>query len=117
MIELRLPNQNLLDLVKQGVEEIKNNPCEFDTYTTKSFIAATQENMDTYFDNLENERKGINLKDGISPQTEFWMFEKNKFVGFLTPHLICFLAMEAEKTKFEIAFHALFDLFCRLFYI
>lgn len=84
MLKLVLPNKECSEKVKPGIQEIKENPADFDTYAVKLFIAAIDEDRADYFDRLEKERLGIDLKPGIVPQTELWLMDEDKFIGLFT---------------------------------
>lgn len=82
MIELKQPDKNLLEQVKKGAKEIKEFPSPFDILIVKRFFQAWSNDFKTYFEEIEKERKGIDLPEGFVPQTVFWLFDDDVFVGF-----------------------------------
>ncbi len=82
MLELKTPNKELLPLLRTGIDEIKSSPTPFEIYTVKVFLDALERDMASYFDNLEKHSQGLNLDKGFSPESVFWLFDDETFVGF-----------------------------------
>ena len=74
-IQLVFPNEKYLDSYKKAIEEYKEN-----NITTYNFKEITED----MFEQIENNRKGINLKPGRVASTYYWLIENNEFIGQIT---------------------------------
>lgn len=93
VVRLIKPNKKYLPSVYGAVEEFKAEPSKFEIGNVKRIINAAQNHFAEYFQNVENEEAGIDLKPGHVAQTTYWLVDDDQYIGTfalrhtLTPNL------------------------------
>lgn len=81
MPELVLPDRRYLESVKNAVREYTAFPSPFDINCVHKLIDAAKTDFQTYFDEIENARNGLNLPEGHVPSTALWLVENGCYAG------------------------------------
>ena len=80
-IQLIIPHKKYLPSVHEAVTEYKSAPSEFEIGNVTQLLKASENNFISYFQDVENDAMGINLKHGYVPQTVFWLVDNNQYIG------------------------------------
>jgi len=93
-LELVRPDKKYLPSVLEAVAEYKSEPSRFDVSPVKRIIKAASENdFESYFREVENEAIGVGLKEGYVAETIYWLVDGYHYIGSfalrhsLTPNL------------------------------
>lgn len=92
-LKLVKPNKKYLPSVKEAIKEYLSEPSKHEIIVVSKMIEAAQNNFADYFEETENDRLGINLKEGYVSHSVFWLVDGDKYIGTfdlrhnLTPYL------------------------------
>ena len=92
-LKLVKPNKKYLPSVYEAIEEYKADCSKFDLSSVKAMIAAADNDFAEYFDMVEKNSRGMDLKPGYVPNTVYWLINDDKYIGTfdlrhgLTPNL------------------------------
>lgn len=94
-LQLIKPSKQQINAIRNAIAEYQSAPEKFTISAVKNMIDAVNDDFAQYFAKLENASLGINIKSGYVPNTVYWLFDDDKYVGTfdlrhsLTPNLEC----------------------------
>ncbi len=83
MLQLVLPEYRYLESVKAAISEYQDHPSPFDINCVDKLIKAAENNFQTYFSDVENDRNAVNLPSGHVPSTTLWLLNNEAYIGSL----------------------------------
>ena len=88
MTELRIekPTAENINKTVKGLEEIKNNPTPFDIRQAKILVSYMDKNFEGLFEFLK-QRESTDQPEGWVPDTTFFLFDGDEFVGLYNVRL------------------------------
>lgn len=92
-LNLTPPEPKYLPSVLEAIAEYKSQPSPFEIHAVSKMISASENNFATYFQDVDNAAKGLNLKPRYVANTVFWLIDNEQYIGSinlrhtLTPNL------------------------------